>query len=302
MMSNGPTLSVIIASTDPLRGVPPSLESVVRQRDDHDLEIVLALSSDTGFPDEIARRYPDVELLGLPGTTRLPRLLGIAIGRARGTIIALTDVTSVVDERWVEEIVKAHAAPYPVIGGAVEPNGLKRLVDWAAYFCEYAQFMRPAAEGATTEVPGNNLSFKRSALAIEAARTFTDQEFWKTYWCRRLQAAGLRLYSVPSIVVYYRKSFRLGPFLVRRFHHGRCFAGMRLAQLSPVSRACYITAAPCLPILFTARILKVVLGKQRHLTEFALSFPISCLAILAWSLGEWVGYILGPGTSCDHVR
>ncbi|HUG37728.1 MAG TPA: hypothetical protein VML54_12295, partial [Candidatus Limnocylindrales bacterium] len=167
-------------------------------------------------------------------------------------------------------------------------------------FCDYGQFMRPLPEGTASELPGNNISLKRWVL--ERGREFVAPQFWKTYWCRRIQADGIRLHATPSIVVYYRKSFRLAPYLRHRFHSGRCFAGMRLRELSRLRRACYVAAAPVLPIVLTARMLRKTLGKRRHLAELALSLPISVLAILSWALGELCGYLAGPGVSCDHVR
>ncbi len=198
------------------------------------------------------------------------------------------------------EILKAHEAPHPVIGGSVEPDGLREIVNWAAYFCDYGQFMRPLREGGASELPGNNISVKRWVL--EHGKEFVAPQFWKAYWCRRLQAEGIRLHSVPSIVVYYRKSFGFVPYLFHRFHSGRCFAGIRLRELSRLRRAFYVAAAPALPIVLTARMLRRTLGKRRHLTELALSLPISLLAIVCWALGELCGYLTGPGVSCDHVR
>jgi len=77
---------------------------------------------------------------------------------------------------------------------------------------------------------------------------------------------------------------------------------MRLGELSPLRRLCYVAAAPALPIVLAARMLRKTLGKRGHLAELALSFPVSLVAILAWALGELCGYVAGAGASCDHVR
>lgn len=300
MTAAPPLLSVIMTAADPLASGPVSLVAAAARRGGPGVEIILAHGGDEARSEEIERECPGSVVIRLPGVATLPDLLGAAIARARGEIIAITDTTCAVAEDWVSEILKAHAAPHPVIGGSVEPDGLTRMVDWAAYFCEYGQFMRPLPEGTVSELPGNNISLKRWVLG--RGREFVAPQFWKTYWCRRIQAEGIRLHSTPSIVVYYRKSFRLVPFLIRRFHHGRCFAGMRLAELSRLRRACYAAAAPALPIALTARTLKKTLGKRRRLAELALCLPISLLAILSWALGELCGYLAGRGASCDHVR
>jgi len=300
MTAASPRLSVIVTADGPLPNGPISLVAAAAKRVGQGVEIILIHSSDEPPPEEIARKYSDFIVVRLPGATALPGLLAAALARASGEIIAITDATCEVAEDWMSEILKAHAAPHPVIGGSVEPDGLRHIVNWAAYFCDYGQFMRPLREGRASELPGNNISVKRWVL--EQGKEFVAPQFWKAYWCRRLQAEGIRLHSAPSIVVYYRKSFGLVPYLLHRFHNGRCFAGIRLRELSRLRRAFYVAAAPALPIVLTARMLRRTLGKRRHLTELALSLPISLLAIVSWALGELCGYLTGPGVSCDHVR
>ena len=300
MTDVAPSLSVIVASTVPLRETPACLPTLAAQCRGRHAEVILAYSDDHDASKAKVMDLPGVSLIHLPRESSLPRLLGAAIARATGEIIAIADAACEIDERFVSAILKAHEAPYPVIGGAVEPHGLRKLVDWAAYFCEYGQFMLPLAEGVVHEVPGNNLSVKRWALA--RGREFVHGEFWKTYWCRRIQADGFQLYAAPSIVVYYGKSFPLWRFLVRRFHHGRCFAGMRIPQLSQVKRVFHVVGSPLLPILFCARTLRAVLPKRRQRHLLFLSFPIIVLATISWAIGEFFGYLVGAGASCRHVR
>ncbi|HHT9119319.1 MAG TPA: hypothetical protein ACFYD3_02100 [Candidatus Hypogeohydataceae bacterium YC41] len=295
-----PTLSVIIASTALLRQMPACLLDILKQCHGRQVEIILVYSSDSDLQEAIVADDSHVILIRLPPETALPCLIGTAFARTKGEIIAITDTTCGVDEHWIAAILDAHKAPHPIIGGAVEPDKLKRLVDWTAYFCDYGQFMLPLASRTMQAVPGNNISIKRWIL--EKGKEFVEGEFWKTYWCRRIQMEGFSLYAVPSIIVFYRKSFQLWPYLVHRFHNGRCFAGMRLAQLSQVDRLVYVLGSPFLPILFCARILKVVLPKRRYLGRFFLAFPLIILATMSWAFGEFVGYLLGSGTSCHRVR
>jgi len=77
---------------------------------------------------------------------------------------------------------------------------------------------------------------------------------------------------------------------------------MRLAQLSGVGRIIYVIGAPVLPFLFCWRLLKEVLPKRHRLRQFLLSLPLTVLGMVSWALGEGVGYLWGPGTSCRQVR
>jgi hypothetical protein len=159
--------------------------------------------------------------------------------------------------------------------------------------------MQPVPEGPADVLPGNNISFKRWTLT--KGQEFVENGFWKTYWCGRLQKEGIELVSTPTMVIYDNKCYRLMPFLIRRFHHGRCFAGMRILRESGLKRALYLLASPLLPFLFLARTTSAIAAKKRHFKRFVLSLHVSILAIVVWSAGEFCGYLTGTGKSCTYV-
>ncbi|MGH9839346.1 MAG: glycosyltransferase [Blastocatellia bacterium] len=297
--SNAPELTVVVASPYSVYDIKQFLEALHNQNQGGKVEVIVAECCLDGSMEEVITDYPDVSFIRYPERTPLPVLWGDGIARSKGRIIAITDSTCLVGPDWVAAIIEAHRTPHPVIGGAVEATGIKRPLDWAVYFCEYGQFMRPLRSGAASELPGNNISFKRPAL--ETGREFVRNGFWKTHWCRKLQAEGIELVSAPSVVVSYRKSYQLVPFLIRRYHHGRCFAGMRVAQASLSTRVSYAAGCGLLPFLFLARVIGTIFPKKRYLKEFALSLPYIMLAVVSWSFGEFRGYLAGPGKSCAYI-
>lgn len=298
---DNPKLSVIIASDNSSHTIEDCLSALKNQAKGNEVETIVVDCSTDGTTRIIKTRFPEIKLITFPERISLPLLLGTGISHSTGEIIAVTDAACVVDSNWISEILKAHETPNPVIGGAVEieVERNKGMVEWAAYFCEYGQFMHPLKEGVVKELPGNNVSFKRWTLS--KGQEFVQNEFWKSYWCRRLEEEGIKLFSIPSIVVHYNKSFSLVPFLIARFHYGRCFAGMRIANSSFLTRMYYIAGSPALPVLLFIRTTKSILSKKRYLREFILSLPVSILRIASWSLGELWGYLTGPGNSCTKV-
>lgn len=292
-------LSVIVALSQSGHDLESFLETLIRQTTDEKIEIIIAGYCRDELWQSMTVKYPDLDFMRFPEKTALPVLLEAGIARSTGQIIALTDTGCEVDGRWVTSILEAHEASTPVIGGSVECDARTRLTDWAVYFCEYGQFMQPIEDGAANELPGNNLSFKRWTLS--EGQEFLQGGFWKTYWCRRLQEKGISLELKRSIVVYYKKSFDFIPLLIRRFHHGRCFAGMRVKQSRLLMRVAYSVGSVLLPPLFLARTIIAVVPKRRHLKEFVFSLPITVLVIASWSLGEFCGYVTGTGKSCAHI-
>jgi len=292
-------LSVVVASAWSVRDLESFLDALTGPSWARKFEIIVADCCDDDALENIIAKHPDVIFIRYSEKTPLPLLWGAGIARATGEIIAVTDATCRAGPDWIPAMLKAHEAPHALIGGAVEAAECRSGLDWAAYFCEYGQFMRPLQKGAANELPGNNLSFKRWTLDLGAE--FVRDGFWKTYWLRSLRDAGVELVAEPAVVVYYRRSYRLFPFLIRRFHHGRCFAGMRVAQASLFARAGYAAGSWLLPFIFFARVLRMILSKRRLLGEFALALPFTILAIVSWSLGEFCGYLAGAGKSCARI-
>lgn len=255
-----------------------------------------------GYVDDgttIPSRYPDISIDSFPAETPLPTLYGAGLRRASAPLLALIDSTTIVADDWVASVLEAHTTTGSVIGGAVEPLSEQEATDWAAYFCDYGQFMLPRQAGSVPALPGNNIIFDRALLAHGSE--YVEPEFWKTYWCRQLKDQGMSLQLDPSIVVYNAKQYRLIPYLVRRFRHGRCFGGMRNEELSSTQRMLYAAGTPLLPFVFLLRIARAVLPKRRHLSAFLLTLPLTIAAVISWSLGEGWGYITGPGESCEAV-
>lgn len=294
-------VSVIIASLYSESALENCLKSVLADRRDS-IEVIVADCCLKEKTAEWTNKFPNISFIEFPPKTSLPVLLAAGIARSEGKIIAITDSTCVVADDWITSILRAHQTEKsPVIGGAIEMlDEDASLTDWAAYFCDYGQFMQPLKRGVVGVIPGNNFSLKRPILTKGAE--FVDNEFWKTQWCRKLQSEGVELFSEPAISAHIRKTYKLIPFLIRRFHHGRCFAGMHVEKVKITQRALYAAGTILLPFIFLFRTISPVIRKKRFTKQLLLSLPIIISAIVSWSVGETVGYLAGTGNSCKYIN
>jgi glycosyltransferase involved in cell wall biosynthesis len=292
--------SVVITSLCGESSLKKCLDSVLVDKNEES-EIIVADCCLKNRTTEFIEKYPKVTFIKFTEKATLPNLLSAGIGEAKGEIIAITDSSCVVADNWISSILEAHQTEgSPVIGGAVEMNEDSRnLMDWSAYFCDYGQFMSPAPKGIVKVVPGNNLSIKRWALA--KGREYVENEFWKTLWCRVLQSEGIKLFSEPSISVEWQKNYRLIPFLVMRFHQGRCFAAMRVENKPAAKRILFAAGSVFLPFLLLFRTVKLALQKKRFLGRLVLSLPLIVSADTFRSVGETIGYVAGTGISCERT-
>jgi hypothetical protein len=294
----GPELSVVVASVNGWDVLEPTLRALDAQpeRDRMEVVVVEALG---GVVRERLRDHRPAVVLVESERQPIPRLRYRGVRQARGRIVALLEDHGRVAPDWAGTVLRAHHEPWGAVGGAVE-NGNDGLVNWAVYFCEYTPYMRPVAEGSCADLPGNNIAYKRPHLLRHAH--VLEQGQWESWINDRLRADGIAIASTNEMVVHHIKPFRLGYFLVQRFHFARSYAGMRRVDQSALRRLIYGLGALVLPALLTARVVRTVLHKRRHLGRFVLASPLVVLFLTVGACGEMIGYLFGPGTSLEKVE
>lgn len=289
-------ISIVAASVESRAQEERFLKALLAQEGIKELEIIVAdCGENAGDPGQ----FPGVTRAHLHKGAPLPELWAEGIRRANGEWIAILETTCVPAPGWLAAVRAARKEGARIFGGAVELGAETGWVARAAYFCEYGQFMCPLENGAAGELPGNNICFHRDLL--ETAPQFTSAGFWKTYWCGELKKQGVQLYRAPEMAVVYEKKYGFLYFMARRFHHGRCFGGMRSGQFNAWQRISFALGTFVLPLLFLYRIAGAVLPKGRNTGLFLLSIPGLIAAVAAWSLGEFSGYLCGCGTSCKRI-
>jgi Glycosyl transferase family 2 len=293
-----PELSVVVASVNGWDVLGPTLDALDAQPERGRMEVIVVEAVGRAVRDRLRGRRPAAVVVE-SDRQPIPRLRYSGVCRARGEVVAILEDHGRVAPDWASTVLEAHKGPWGAVGGAVE-NGRDGLVNWAVYFCEYTPYMNPVAEGESHDLPGNNIAYKRPHLLRHAQ--VLQQGQWESWINDRLRADGVPIASTRSMVVHHIKPFRLGYFLVQRFHFARSYAGMRRVDQSPMRRLVYGLGSLALPALLTARVAKTVLAKRRHLARFALASPLVVLFLTVGAVGEMVGYLAGPGSSLEKVE
>jgi hypothetical protein len=186
-----------------------------------------------------------------------------------------------------------------VVGGPLVNGCTARVVDWAAFFCEYSMFV-PPAEGRSHLIPGNNVVYTRSAL--EDARDLIDAGAWDMALHARLEELGRGRWMEPAMTLVHQRSFGFREFLVLRFHFARAFAGARVPARQRWRRMALAAGTPLLPAVLLARIARVVVGRGYHGSALARSLPVLMIFLTSGAIGELCGYVLGAGASGRKVE
>ncbi len=296
-----PALSVVLASVNGWSLLGPTLRSLDAQPERGRMEVIVVEAVGGETRRRLLAHRPGVEVVAVDGKKTIPALRHLGVTRARGDLVAILEDHGEVSPGWASALIDAHeAAPsWGAVGGTVE-NGRDGLVNWAAFFCEYAPYMGPVVEGESADLPGNNIAYKRPHLLRHAHEL--EQGRWESWINDRLRADGVPIATTNRAPVRHIKPFRLGHFLTQRFHFARSYAGMRRVDQSPARRLIYGVGSLALPALLTARVTKTALAKRRDLGRFVACLPLIALFFTVGAAGEMVGYLVGPGDSLSRVE
>jgi glycosyltransferase involved in cell wall biosynthesis len=294
MLFEKPLLSIIIPSYNSGYLLERCLESLRDQKTDKRFEIIVVDSSPNGLTRGIGERFPKVRWYQFPERKFCGDARNFGLSVTRGEIIAFIDVDCRAEPNWIDNILKAHQSPHLAIGGAIANGNPDSFIGWAAYFCEFSQWMPNTPSKPLKDIAGANMSYKRKAFEIFGplieGTYSSDTEF---HW--RLGRKGHDLQFDPSMLVSHHNIHQLGKFLRHEFEHGRSFAKVRMISqdFSKWRRLFYGTFSFLIPGWL---LLKIGLRNSKnriYLSHFLKAWPLLMLGLISWSLGEYAGYIRG---------
>jgi len=293
-----PELSIVIPSVngwDDLRGC---LEALANQSGEIKIEILVADRVGETVRGAVREKYPRVSLIAAPFDMSIPALRALAFKHARAEIVGVLEDHVIVPPDWAQRMLAVHRAGAEVVGGAVDNAARQRLVDWAAFLCEYSHCLAPPV-GASDWLTGNNVTYRRSLL--ERFRDAIGQERWEDYLHNTMRRAGVRLESRPDIQVGHKKHYTIGEYVFQRYVYARSYAGVRLDKSGVAQRFAYGIAAFALPPVLLSRIVARVLRARRYRSQLFKSLPLLMLFVMSWAAGEVVGYWRGAGNALSKV-
>ena len=288
--TNGPRISVVVASDRSRQLLDSCLHSLLDQCGRLGAEIVVARPSDLGDLAAVRRSYPGVRVVAAPERSTVPQLRSVGMAAAHGDIVAVTEDHCVADPDWLELLASGVAAGADVVGGGMDNAQRERAVDWAAYFSEYGFFSttRPDSEN-TAALTGANVAYTRQV--VDDVVALAREGNWENVAHQRLLANGSVLRFVSTAAVYQNRNYTLWDFCVDRYQHGRDYARRRLVDEPAVRRWVLLPASPALPFVLLSRIARAAAPGRKK--QFLRALPATMLFLTAWSAGEAVGYLKG---------
>ena len=296
-------LSVVVTIVDAGDALGRCLAALASQRDPPVMDVIVPWDDTVRGTAALATRFPAFRFLAM-GHVPTARAASGAAGqhelfdrrRSCGLAAATGDIVAILEDRgvprpdWARTLMRIHAElPNAVVGGAIE-NGHDALLNWAVYFCDFGRYHLPIEAGPRDWVSDVNIGYKRRA--IEQTRNLWQVRYHETTVHWALQRAGETLYLSPELVVdQMRGPVRFRTLIGERFAWGRLFAYTRAREAGFPKRAALAVTAPLLPVLLFARHARLQLTKPLTAGKFLNASPVVFALLVAWSLGEALGYI-----------
>jgi hypothetical protein len=219
---------------------------------------------------------------------------------ARGDIVAVTEDHVHVPPDWAVRMMEAHRQ-HPeaaAIGGAVTNGATDSMMDWASFFVVQAYAAAPMRSGRATRLSGAvNVSYKRAALSD--ADTYEGMGAIDALHQRDLARQGAFLLNDDTIRVSHVQPLDFAATTTIHFHAGRTISGFRRKRMDAVQVA-RIVGAPIVPL---ARYVKAVaiLAPKGYGRRLIACAPAMLLLLYSQGVGQFVGYLAGPGDSPRRV-
>lgn len=296
----GPDLSVVIPAVNGPDTLLRALDALAAQSD---VRLELLVPERTGDTTRTALqgRYSELTVLPVSPETSIPAMRRLAFEVATAPVVAVIEDHVIVPPKWASTVLAAVSDERPVVGGWVFNAATDRLVDRAAFICEYSHMLTPPASGPSQSLTGNNTGYRRDIL--ERFRSVWEEDRWEDRLHEAMRESGIPLFVDEEIVAAHDMRYRSGfEYSAQRFLYSRAYASMRVAGKSLPARWAYGLAALALPPLLLLRTLRGAWGSAGHRADFIRSLPYQALFVSAWALGEAIGATAGPGGALERVR
>lgn len=237
----------------------------------------------------LAARYPGVRFVSNQGQRTPLELAARAVKESTGELVLLTEDHCIPRPDWVRRLVEAQRPDRAAVGGVVETHPDASALDWAFYYVDFFRYMRPVAEGPSPSLTVCNVAYRRAHL--ERVAPLWSEIFHETAINDALRQRFGPLWLHPAAEVRMRRTVRFTDAVYERYAFGRLFGCTRLQFAGPGRRLYYAVLAPALPLLLMGRMARKALRRADAFRRFVRALPALTAMVLAWSWGEWLGYL-----------
>jgi glycosyltransferase involved in cell wall biosynthesis len=292
-----PGLSVILPTADDYSTIRRTVQALRAQTIRERIELVIAApTDDPGIISGDVACFASVKVVntGPLRTSNVSRVAGIR--QASADVVVLAEDHCFPEPEWAAALVDAHRGDYAVVGPVLSNANPRSMVSWSNLLLEYSQWLVGAARLEMDDLPGHNSAYRRDLLISYGDRLEEMFEV-EAVIQRDLRSKGYRMLLEPAAITRHLNFSRLAPSLRLRFNAGRSFAGHRRTGWNLSKRLGYILGSPLIPAVRCSRIIRMLRNSPNYRRLLPGILPTLFVALISDGLGEFVGYLIGPGDS-----
>jgi glycosyltransferase involved in cell wall biosynthesis len=296
-----PTASVIIASGAGGEFLFRCLTSVREQVAKGGGEIIVVDRQGDATRRRIARECPEVRVVAAPVGEKptIPQMRRIGVDNAQGEIVVILEEHCTAPPRWFAAMRSGMRQSDAAVGGPILDSAFDRLRDWCVYFSEYHNFLPPWKDGERFMLNGANIAYWRAKLL--RYRDVLDSGYWEVVVHPLLAREGA-FRALDGMGVRHTGPFDYGYYIQQRYLLSRVWGGTQRGRVSLGRRVLHVVGGPIFPLFLLGRVTQRVHKQGRHVGKYLATLPLLLPVWVAYSWGEWLGYLLGPGTALERVE
>jgi hypothetical protein len=225
--------------------------------------------------------------------------------RRLGAEAVSTDLVAVIEEHctappnWLATAIASFRDDDAAIGGPILDDNFPDGRDWCVYFSEYHNYLPPWRDEDRADLNGANIVYRRASLLKYA--DVLDSGYWEVVLHPRLAQDG-RFRAINALGVHHTGPFQYGYYLRQRYLLSRVWGGSQRQIVPASTRIAHLVAGPIFPAFLFAKVTSRVLGRRDLLPRYLRTLPLLIPAWFAYSAGEWLGYLAGPGRALEEVE
>lgn len=293
-----PQLTVVIPSVNGWSDLDGCLSALELVQATVRLEVLVPERCGAVVRGSAAEKYPWATIIPVSPETTIPEMRAMAFDRASAASVAVIEDHVIVPPEWGSDLLRARDSAQ-VIGGGVVNLATERLVDWAAFLCEYSHMLPPLPTGEHPWITGNNTVYARELL--ERHRVATHAGRWENHLHEAIRANGIPLMFRPDIVAGHKKHYSIGEYFSQRYLYARSHAGARASEGGIARRVGFALGSLALPPVLLWRTVSRSFQKEVPKSLVWRCMPLTVIFVLAWGLGDIVGSWCGAGDSLSKV-
>tara|TARA_R110001599_G_scaffold81464_1_gene219697 strand:- start:8380 stop:9291 length:912 start_codon:yes stop_codon:yes gene_type:complete len=288
-LSNGNyALTVIIAeemATANLRDIFTHL-----QPESHpSVEFLVCTGRDRSMLDGVPDRK-NVRIIRAHADSRIPLLWRDGIRAAQADKVALTTAHCVPPQSWIKQLLA-----YPLegkqvaVGGAIENVENDTTVGRVIYLLRYVRYTKSRPNGRVDDLAADNALYRKADIL--AHDDLLEIGFWEPSFHERFLAEGKIMQFDNELLVVHKNCYGIKQFMRQRYSHGIEFGMARAKVMSVTKRFAMIALSPLIPLVFTRKIMATARRDKQFDLGFNRDMFWLLVFVLAWSVGETLGYI-----------